>query len=323
MNILRIGRNVTIIAFLLSLLFHISTIFYIFLQKTHKNLFEKIDHNEQNIAQLLQTIPTPQQKSWVTTQARAGNFGSPVFFEDLPEETDDIPTTSSTTKEESIRQENIEPINQKQELEHEEQSTPEEEPIKEIPIPPTTKQTHSTENNNVFINTVSTAPQQPRTAPKKTTPRKKRTPAAPKTNGPKPPITLAQLTQGFLAHSSNNSGSSRVSMVGMKTGMPSHEQLKYDRYLEKLEWCFQNSLNINRDRIPPISSNVTVYIALAINRNGTVKHLAVSQSSGNIMFDKFILFLFQDASSSFPPIPQYLPDDPFAITCIVPFSGPY
>lgn len=320
MNIMRIGRNVTIIAFLLSLLFHGSTILYIFLQKTHKSLINETGQNQHNIAQQpLQQLPTNQQKPWVTTQARAGNFGSPVFFEDLPEEiSENTSATSSAqdiTKEENTTQEDIHDFSHEQELEEEATSAQQEESIKEIP-------THQiAQNNNLFINTFTQ--QQSPAAHKKTTPRKKRTRPITKTTAPKPPITLAQLTQGFLDRGNNSSGSHGVSMIGMKTGKPSHEQLKYERYLQKLEWCFQNSLRINRDRIPPFSGNVTVYIALAINRDGTLKNLAVSQSSGNILLDKFVLFIFQDASSSFPPMPSYLPDDPFAITCIVPVSGPY
>ena len=78
MNIMRIGRNVTIIAFLLSLLFHASTIIYIFMQKKAHSFANTIEQKEEELKNL------QKKDGWVETKARASNFGAPVFFQDEP-----------------------------------------------------------------------------------------------------------------------------------------------------------------------------------------------------------------------------------------------
>lgn len=141
--------------------------------------------------------------------------------------------------------------------------------------------------------------------------------ASAKENAQKPPITLAQLTQGFLHQRKELSGSYGISMMGINRGIPSDEQMKYERYLQKLLWCLQNSLQINRRQQPPFASNGPVHVFFSLNRDGILQQLSIKKSSGNMYVDQFVLFIFRDASSSFPPVPSYLTDDPFSMTCIV------
>ena len=310
MDIIRFGRNVTIIALLLSLLFHTSSIFYVFVQKKQPSPLENpLQHLHEKEA-------LKQKNQWVQTEARQGNFGAPVFFQDEPKE---------------VQQENRE-IAQN----HAEETHANETISAENNAPVEEQKTKAIASSGNILNTMidHNAPpmfikeEKPeiRNAPKRT-PRKKQPNYATKKrpapmNMPaqhkKKPISLADLAQGFL-HRSKNEGDYSVSMLGLKGGMPSDEQLKYERYLQKLEWCFQNSLRINGHRIPRLTESYTVHIHLALNRDGTVKHLGLAQSSKNIMLDQFVLFVFKDASSSYPPVPEYIKDNPFAITCIVPF----
>lgn len=131
------------------------------------------------------------------------------------------------------------------------------------------------------------------------------------------PLTLAQLTKGFLEHIKEE-GKDRITMIGQEGRTPTAEQLKHERYIEKLSWCLQNSFKINRDKFPvtePVKTAVKVYLAL--NQNGTVKELGIVESSGNRLLDQFTQYIFRDASSSFPPVPQYLPHNPYKIIYII------
>ena len=134
---------------------------------------------------------------------------------------------------------------------------------------------------------------------------------------PKPPLSLAQLTQGFLNHVKDE-GKHAIHMLGKKNGMPSDEQIKYERYLQKISWCLQNSFNINNDHFPTsTTTEVEVHVLLALNRDGSVKLCRVAKTSGDRQLDQFTLSIFNDASSSFPPVPHYLPYDPFTVTYVI------
>lgn len=300
-------------------------------------------------------LPQQQQEKknnpWVETRARAGNFGAPVLFEDVPENTsqEDLSEQAlneetldlaeshlieTTTKEpEHIKSPELEEnITNTQEDVPEIQSLQKEEKITETEQLPLNMVNKAIETNNVVFN-AATQPQPPVTAqkatprrtpqpqlspPKKPSPRPSTAQTKPDAfSNPKPPITLAQLTQGFLHHRKEQSGSYGISMLGIKRGIPSEEQMRYERYLQKLVWCLQNSFNINRYKQPAISSDAPVHVFFSLNRDGILQHLSIKKSSGNMYIDQFVLFIFQDASSSFPPVPSYLTDNPFSMTCVV------
>jgi len=310
---------------------------------------------ENELLQQNTLLPQQQQEKknnpWVETRARAGNFGAPVLFEDLPEQglnekapdlSDFVETKTkepeqikSPELEENITntQEDVPEIKSKQETEK--LIEPEQQPLNTI--------NKSLETNGVVLNTTPSTyvkasdsakatsdttadkPQPPVTAKIKTpTPSSSASrssnafsKAPAKENAIKPPITLAQLTQGFLHHRKEQSGSYGISMLGIKRGIPSEEQMRYERYLQKLVWCLQNSFNINRYKQPAISSDAPVHVFFSLDRDGILQQLSIKKSSGNMYIDQFVLFIFQDASSSFPPVPSYLTDNPFSMTCVV------
>lgn len=262
-----------------------------------------------------------QHPSWVETKARAGQFGAPVFFDDEYEQQDE-PFSSEKGKTETnpLEQE----INQEKEQEEEK---------KEINLQ--NKADDDNKNETVesisIVNNSEPLPQPKEPIKKKivqkpekkiiSTPTKKQNYSAPAVS--KPPLTLAQLTQGFLNQRKQDSGTHSISMLG-KQGLATDEQLKYERYLQKIGWCIQNSFEINRPRFPSLSQNTTFKIFFAIARSGNLQQLAIHQSSGNMHVDQCVLFVFRDASTSFPPIPNYLPDDPLNIMyTFTIFVGPY
>lgn len=316
------AKKIIFLAFLLSLLFHTGSILYIWIKKPTQQDIVALQNKEDE----LQKIKEKRNK-WVETKARAGNFGTPVFFKDEFEP-------------ESIKTQQNEQVDNKPEIvETKEEDIPEK---KETTEEPAIEKAKSSEVKSYFAEASSVAKtiedrpkdkpasmvtkdSQPKpTVHKKQIPLISQKPQSTNTqqlSAPKPPLTLAQLTQGFLNHIKNE-GNHTIHMLGKKNGRPSDEQIKYERYLQKLSWCLQNSFNIHNDRFPSSANmNDTVQVLLALNKDGSMKHCHISRTSGNRDLDHFTLFIFNDASTSFPPVPQYLPHNPFTMNYIVMVSA--
>ena len=297
-------KKFIIAAFLLSLLFHTSSIIYVVWQGANNNSTQSLQEKEEILKQNVQ-----KQDEWAEAKARAGNFGAPVMFQDEPSYADPSETTQEQPedKHDKVNPDSIQ--------------KPEQKIIEEI-IPekviPKDKHVSLQEPVEEVRPKATKSKQAPQQQPSPMQARKSaRPPQQKKMTAPKPPLSLAQLTQGFLNHVKDE-GKHAIHMLGKKTGVPSDEQIKYERYLQKLSWCLQNSFNINNDRFPPsATTDSTVYIMLALNKDGTMRNCNVAKTSGNSQLDQFTLFIFNDASTSFPPVPTYLPHDPFTITYVI------
>ena len=113
-------------------------------------------------------------------------------------------------------------------------------------------------------------------------------------------------------------GKHSVSMLGRKNGIPTDEQLKYERYLERLEKCLYNSWSINMHKQPGLSSHISdIVVYLELNKDGSIHNLKLVKSSGSRHMDLFVMAMMRDASSSFPPVPHYLPHNPFSTHCFI------
>jgi len=244
---------------------------------------------------------------WAARKARANQFGAPVIFKDEPEET--IPEQINQT--EPTGQDRLETEQLTQATKQEEPNKSEESPLREKQEELQKTAVQQIKNIANKLTTHYMPPKQPKQQP--TPPTKQPRPPSPQQK----PLTLAQLTKGFLEHIKDE-GKNRITTIGQEGRMPTAEQLKHERYIEKLSWCLQNSFKINRDKFPatePVKTTVKVFLAL--NQNGTVKELGVVESSGNRLLDQFTHYIFRDASSSFPPVPQYLPHNPYKIIYII------
>lgn len=290
MNPIPRAKKVIITAFLLSLLFHTSSIIYILLKKTKEpQLFPQ--NKEKKFEQEIK-----KNELWAETKAKANNFGAPVLFQDEPD--DDQSNQEKPLQE--LDQTIIETKIATSEITPTEIATEVHELSKVTQLVASTQYLDNTQQTPQQKNPVSTISQPPQ-----------------KTINKKSPLSLAQLTQGFLNHV-RNEGNHTIAMIGKKNSMPSDEQIKHERYLQKLSWCLQNSFTINNDRFPQsATTEATVHIFLALNKDGTMKQVNITKSSGNIHLDSFTLFIFHDASASFPPVPHYLPYDPFSITYVI------
>ena len=133
-------------------------------------------------------------------------------------------------------------------------------------------------------------------------------------------LTLADLAKGFLTHLKNE-GQDALKMYGKKGAKATQEQLKLQRYVQKIVWQLENSMRIHRGRLKITRELETeLYIYLALNRNGTLKELKLSKSSGIREIDNFYMFIFKDASTSFPPVPSYLPGNPLKLNFHAPIN---
>ncbi len=124
-----------------------------------------------------------------------------------------------------------------------------------------------------------------------------------------PTLTLAQLTQGFMQHLQE----SPMTVRSNNDGQASMEQMKQMHYMQKVIACIVNSYKINNNSSLRGYSMQQARVQLAINRDGTIHTLQLVQSSGNMTIDQFLLTMFQDASSSFPPLPSSFKENTFHV----------
>ena len=125
---------------------------------------------------------------------------------------------------------------------------------------------------------------------------------------------VASITRGYLEQLTNEGTNLIKTIGGDPNKRPTAEQLKHERYLAKIQWCLQNSHNINKDKCintEPIQATMKVYFAL--KKNGAMESLQIMQSSGNAYVDNYIKTLFEHASTSFPPLPSYITDEPYKL----------
>ena len=128
---------------------------------------------------------------------------------------------------------------------------------------------------------------------------------------------LAVFTKGYLEQIGTN-GNNIVSLVGGDpTKRPTAEQLKYERYWAKIQWCLQNSFKINYDRfVPTRSIHCIMKIFFSVDRQGRMHDLHIVQSSGNRTLDNFMHYAFDYAAGSLPPLPSFI-KDPYPMTWVV------
>ncbi len=125
---------------------------------------------------------------------------------------------------------------------------------------------------------------------------------------------IASITRGYLEQLTNEGTDLIKTIGGDPNKRPTAQQLKHERYLAKIQWCLQNSHNINKEKCltaEPIHATMKVYFAL--KKNGAMESLQILQSSGNPFVDNYIKTLFEHASSSFPPVPSYITEEPYKL----------
>lgn len=129
---------------------------------------------------------------------------------------------------------------------------------------------------------------------------------------------LAGITQGYLQQLKDEGENLIKTLGGNPNKKPTAEQLKYERYLAKIQWCLQNAHSINQEKCPlheQIDTVMRIYFVL--DREGKMSGFKIMQSSGKAYVDQYISSLFQFASSSFPPLPAYVKENYLPLTYTV------
>lgn len=125
---------------------------------------------------------------------------------------------------------------------------------------------------------------------------------------------IANITRGYLENLNQEGNNLIKTLGGDPNKRPTAQQLKYERYLAKIQWCLQNAHSINNEKCQsqkPIQATMKLYFTL--NRMGKMNDFKIIQSSGTPFVDKYITSLFEFASSSFPPLPDYMKEDPYPL----------
>ncbi|GMU19872.1 MAG: hypothetical protein AMXMBFR12_10630 [Candidatus Babeliales bacterium] len=129
---------------------------------------------------------------------------------------------------------------------------------------------------------------------------------------------LAGITRGYLQQLKDEGENLIKTLGGDPNKKPTAEQLKYERYLAKIQWCLQNAHSINQEKCPlheQIDTVMRIYFVL--DREGKMTGFKIMQSSGKAYVDQYISSLFQFASSSFPPLPAYVKENYLPLTYTV------
>ena len=122
--------------------------------------------------------------------------------------------------------------------------------------------------------------------------------------------TLAQITQGFVEHLQQ----ADMAVKSNRDGVASIDQIKHLNYCQKILGCIVNSYKISNHTAPNKSMLANrARIKLALNRNGSIANLHLQASSGDSAVDKFLIDMFREASSSFPPVPTALKESPYQL----------
>lgn len=120
-----------------------------------------------------------------------------------------------------------------------------------------------------------------------------------------PPMTIAHLLQGFLEQKGIGTDSG-LRHKGNNKQAPD-EQIKYERYVQKIHWSIQNTFKIYKNRLTlPHAVRAIMQFYIDFQDNGFVKGVQLLKPSGSAHLDQFMLSLIQDAIKSFPPFPRFL-----------------
>lgn len=299
-------RKIKISIIAASLLIHGGVAFFLLIPELNHTpsrpmaFFANDIHTQSQIPETTQEVKqspaTPQEQSqpqeapqesfeWAEMKMGAGNFGAPVEFVDYA----DVPEYGHPDGDEIGTQ--------TQQEEQEELVAVTQEPTSVLPILESQQLTRGTFFDGDYQKATPDA--QPQPERKKT--RKKK--------GATKGVTLAHLAQGYL-DSLDQGGSYTIGMAGNPNKLPTNEQLQLENFSGKLIWHVQNIHHINFERfnLPAMQSSIHIYFML--DRKGHMSNLKILQSSGSTKVDDYIVYLFKEASSSFPPLPQFIKQDP-------------
>jgi outer membrane biosynthesis protein TonB len=291
----QLKRRHLLIALLISLFFHVC-LFIHFASNYSLNFFPSLQKKDELHEQITKKND-PRDDEWVETKTRSGQFGADVIFSDIPD--DEINPSLQEAPENDL----FMPHSLNQTLDTQQNV---------IPLPETPKPA-----KQITAQTPHKKTSSPRIQPQQ---KIQRPPSKPLVM-PKQLPTLAQLTQGILNYA-QESGNYSVSMLGKKNGIPNDKQLQYERYLQKINLCINNSVQINKYSAPQYyESHYSTTVSIAFNRDGSLNDLRLLESCGDPRWDAFWMHVLREANGSYPPVPRHLTGDPLRLGYVLTMKG--
>lgn len=287
------------------LLLHLLALFYL-LNKEHYTEITVQQKIEQLLEKQNKQPLTPQEEEQLLKWVSGAGAGAQVVFKDQDEinETEEKGTEQEQKESKADKKEVQEADKQKKEK----QSNEQKEKIHQEEQP---------EDNNLMLENENTILKKiERTVTQNSTPGQD-------TESGEPKVSLADITQGFMKKMGEQS-SHYVNALSNNQGRPTDEQIKIERYISKILKAYGDAEKIHYNKIIEIIKNnksykenvALSYVGFGLNRNGQLTKLFIEKSCGIKELDDMLMYIFKQASSSFPPIPSYIKINPFEF-CIV------
>ena len=302
-----ISRRTKYIIIIIALLLHFGIIIFIG-TRISQDQWIPLSFDRQHVLapqqQDEQEIISPEHPEWAELKARQSMRNVPVIiYQEPAAQTPQLEEQPQEEQKEQSLEQDMEKLEALEETDQKDKPMPEDLPTGDqiIEHPAPTQETMQQEN----------AIRAATPAPKKVKRKKKKRPSQKQTTAHNMAL-LAQMTQGLIDQFTNE-GQNTINMAGAKNGIPTDEQLKYERYVARLIGCIQNAFYIQWNNFIN-KRTVFTYCAthIAVNRDGKVQDVQIIQSSGFKDIDQLMINVIKYASSSFPPVPSYIKGDPFA-----------
>jgi outer membrane biosynthesis protein TonB len=283
----------------------------------------------------------PEEEQWATLKSRAMQMSAPVILVDDPADNDG--TAKNTESEQTASQDTTDTHSEDvlkpdsadtDTIKKEEPQEPIQAAAVDIPRTEDTSLIQQKIEEQITVSS-SVLPHSPpsssvddKKAPSQQVQKKRSAPTKPRKNmnAQKTPsrgashqraskLSLAQLAQGFVDHMQHE-GDYTISMSGHANAKATESQLRIGRFLQRIIGSIQSSWKANLQRYPlSYAVVVSIHFTIVINKNGTLNKVGIDKSSGNPSIDNYIKLIIQDASTSFPSIPDYMSHDICSIRC--------
>jgi len=259
-------------------------------------LLEKLEELHQEVRQHM------PQEEWAAIVPQ----GAPVILVDQQE----MPEQFIEQEEQPVEVPDMQEAPSQEEISLQEKNNQEEPPQPEEPQPVHPELPLETTVHKIPIQKPVTMPKKPaplakvQTLKKPTQPK----PSLQQTAYKKPKLTLAQLAEGFAHHMEQEGDLSiAIAMAGKSNAKATESQLRIGRFLQKVLDGVKTSW-VTQKRHYPLSHpiQISIHFNMSINKDGSLHGITITQSSGSSSLDAYITGIIKDASSSFPPIPDYL-----------------
>lgn len=128
-------------------------------------------------------------------------------------------------------------------------------------------------------------------------------------NDKKPGLKLADLTYMYM-EKMDNIPNGQLFMQGDTSKLPPDHQIIFERYRTKVNLIIDRIRSAHPCPVH-IPAGLSVQLHLALNNAGKFKDIHITQSSQFPGIDDYLLFIYQEASKEFPPIPACLDEKLF------------